>query len=127
MPLDDLERMGFKVAVDPTSSLALAGHAMRALVAAWRGEGSVEALRSRMLTFQELKAAVGVGEVLGWGCGEPWCETALVAHAGLLLDSFRALVGRDLVPRGGDLERGRVGSSRRTSSSCRTVPSPTRC
>ena len=104
VPLDDLERMGFKVAVDPTSSLALLGHAMRELVAAWRGEGSVESLRSRMLSFEELKAAVGVGEVLGWGRAEPWFEPTLVAHAGLLLDSFRRVVGRDLVPRGGGPE-----------------------
>ena len=39
--LDELERMGFKVAVDPTSSLALLGHAMRALARAWLEEGSV--------------------------------------------------------------------------------------
>lgn len=75
VPLADLERMGFKVAVDPTSSLALAGHAMQALVRAWLDDGSVESLRERMLSFEELKAVVGVGEVLGWGdargAGEP--------------------------------------------------------
>ena len=102
--LADLERMGFKVAVDPTSSLALTGAAMRALVRAWLDDGSVAALRTGMLSFGELKEVVGVGEVLGWGSAEPWLAPPMVAHAALLLDSFSRIVGRELVPRGGTPE-----------------------
>ncbi|MFM7077674.1 MAG: MEKHLA domain-containing protein [Planctomycetaceae bacterium] len=102
--LAELERMGFKVAVDPTSSLALAGAAMRALVRAWLDDGSVASLRHGMLTFEELQGAVGVGEVLGWGAAQPWMTPALVEHAGLLLGSFARVVGRELMPRGGSPE-----------------------
>ena len=104
VPLDTLERMGFKVAVDPTSSLALLGHAMRALTRAWLEEGSVTGLAERMLSFEELKRVVGVDEVLDWGRWEPWRDPARVAHARLLLDSFRRLLGRELLPRGGTPE-----------------------
>ena len=104
VPLDELERMGFKVAVDPTSSLALLGHAMRALTRAWLEDGAVASLSERMLSFDEVKRVVGVGEVLAWGRPEPWRDPAAVAHAGLLLDSFRRLLGRDLLPRGGGPE-----------------------
>ncbi|MFM7248542.1 MAG: MEKHLA domain-containing protein [Planctomycetaceae bacterium] len=102
--LAELERMGFKVAVDPTSSLALAGAAMRALVRAWLDDGSVASLRHGMFTFEELQGAVGVGEVLGWGAAQPWMTPALVEHAGLLLGSFARVVGRELMPRGGSPE-----------------------
>lgn len=104
VPLSDLERMGFKVAVDPTSSLAMTGFAMRELTRAWLGAGSVDDLRGWMLSFEELKAVAGVGEVLSWGNAEPWRSPALVAHAALVLDSFAAILGRELIPRGGGPE-----------------------
>ena len=74
LPLAELERIGFKVAVDPTSTLALTGFAVRAFARAWLGEGMPVGDAGRM-SFDELKAVVGVGEVQGWG-GEPaWLKS----------------------------------------------------
>jgi hypothetical protein len=56
------------------------------------------------MSFDELKAVVGVGEVQGWG-GEPaWRSPAAIHHARLILDSFARVVGRELLPRGGSAE-----------------------
>ncbi|MFM7293181.1 MAG: MEKHLA domain-containing protein [Planctomycetia bacterium] len=100
VPLDELERMGFKVAVDPTSTLALTGCAVRQLAAAWRSAGSVAGLEDRMLSFAALKEAVGVDSLLAGD--EPrhaWRRPEAVVHVQLLLDSFARFVGRELVPR----------------------------
>jgi methylisocitrate lyase len=98
--LDELERMGFKVAVDPTSTLALAGFAVRQLAAAWRRAGSVAGLEDRMLSFEALKEAVGVDPFLtGGDPRQAWRRPEAVAHVQLLLDSFARFVGRELVPR----------------------------
>lgn len=100
VPLADLERMGFKVAVDPTSTLALAGRAVRELACAWRDTGSVAGLEGRMLSFGELQEAVGVEPLLAGG--EPrqaWRRPESVAHVQFLLDAFSRFIGRDLIPR----------------------------
>jgi 2-methylisocitrate lyase-like PEP mutase family enzyme len=104
VPLVDLERMGFKVAVDPTSTLALTGFAVRVFARAWLEDGTPGAETAGRLTFEELKAVVGVGEVQGWGEEPAWRVPAAVAHARLLLDSFARVVGRELLPRGGSAE-----------------------
>lgn len=104
VPLADLERMGFKVAVDPTSSLALTGFAVRAFARAWLDGGTPGAETAGRLTFEELKTVVGVGEVQGWGAKPAWRDRAAVEHARLLLDSFARVVGRELLPRGGSAE-----------------------
>ncbi|MFM8890179.1 MAG: MEKHLA domain-containing protein [Planctomycetia bacterium] len=100
VPLEELERMGFKVAVDPTSTLALTGCAARELAAAWRGAGAVAALERRMLSFAAIKEAVGVDSLLDGGdpC-QAWRRPESVAHVQLLLDSFARFVGRELLPR----------------------------
>jgi hypothetical protein len=103
VPLADLERMGFKVAVDPTSTLALTGFAVREFARAWLGEGTPVSDAGR-LTFQELKKVVGVGEAQGWGADPPWRSPESVRQATLILDSFARVVGRDLMPRGGSPE-----------------------
>ena len=103
LPLPELEEIGFKVAVDPTSTLALTGFAVRAFAQAWLGDGLPVGDAGR-LSFDEIKAVVGVGEVQGWGSEPAWRSPAAVAHARLLLDSFARVVGRELMPRGGSTE-----------------------
>ncbi len=103
LPLAELERIGFKVAVDPTSTLALTGFAVRAFARAWLGEGLPVGDAGR-LSFDEIKAVVGVGEVQGWGEEPSWRSPAAIHHAQLLLDSFARVVGRELLPRGGSAE-----------------------
>jgi len=83
--------------------LALAGFAVRDFARAWLGAGTIAGLEDRMLSFAELRDTLGVGE-LGAGPAEPWRAPALVYHAGLVLDSFARLLGRELVPRGGGAE-----------------------
>jgi 2-methylisocitrate lyase-like PEP mutase family enzyme len=104
VPLADLEQLGFKMAVDPTSTLALAGFAVREFARSWLGEGVPVADGERRLSFAELKEVVGVGEVQGWGSTPPWRSPAAVRHAQLLLDSFARVVGHELIPRGGSPE-----------------------
>jgi 2,3-dimethylmalate lyase len=100
VPLDELERMGFKVAVDPTSTLALAGFAARHLADAWLGAGGVAALGERMLSFDSLAQSLGVDELLaGDDPRQAWRRPDAVAHVQRLLDSFARFVGRELIPR----------------------------
>ena len=103
LPLPELEKIGFKVAVDPTSTLALTGFAVRAFAQAWLGDGLPVGDAGR-LSFDEIKAVVGVGEVQGWGREPAWRSPAALHHARLLLDSFARVVGRELLPRGGSAE-----------------------
>jgi len=103
LPLPELEKIGFKVAVDPTSTLALTGYAVRAFAQAWLGDGLPVGDAGR-LSFDEIKAVVGVGEVQGWGSEPAWRSPAALHHARLLLDSFARVVGRELLPRGGSAE-----------------------
>jgi 2-methylisocitrate lyase-like PEP mutase family enzyme len=108
VPLADLGRMGFKIAVDPTATLAASGFAVRELAARWLEDGDRGDLAARMLSFAELKDVLGVAEAGGPAGGatrgepaEPWTSPAAVVHARHLLDSFARLLGRELLPRGG--------------------------
>lgn len=65
LPASELERLGFKICVSPVESLALAGFAIRELSRAMLDEGRVDGLADRMLSFAELKQALGVDEFLG--------------------------------------------------------------
>ena len=100
VPLAELERLGFKLAVDPTSTLALTGFAARQLAAAWLSAGSVAGLEDRMLPFADLKQVLGVAELEAGAAPTPaWRRPEAVAHVQLLLDSFARFVGRELIPR----------------------------
>lgn len=99
----ELERMGFKIAVDPLATLMLTARAVRDLGWAWRREGSVASLRSRMADFDEVKRVVGLDEFLAWGDGgPPWAEPAWVERTQCLLDSYSRWRGEELIPRSGD-------------------------
>ena len=79
VPLKELDRIGFKVAVDPTSTLALCGFAVRAFARAWLEEGMPVTEAGRM-TFEEIKDVVGVKDVQGWS-GEPAWRSPAEAEA----------------------------------------------
>lgn len=61
----ELEQLGYRICVSPVESLAIAGFAVRALAQAMLGEGRVDGLSDRMLSFAELKQVLGVAESLG--------------------------------------------------------------
>ncbi|RLS33741.1 MAG: MEKHLA domain-containing protein [Planctomycetota bacterium] len=104
VPLANLERLGFKIAVDPTSTLALTGFAVREFARGWLGAGRADHLSGRMLSFGELQEVVGVEEIQGWGGDSPWQSPKAVGHARRILDSFARVVGRELIVRGGSPE-----------------------
>ncbi|MEY4178971.1 MAG: 2,3-dimethylmalate lyase [Planctomycetota bacterium] len=100
---DALERLGFKIAVDPLATLMLTARAVRDLGWAWRREGSVASLRPRMADFEEVKRIVGLDEFLSWGDGgPPWAEPAWVERTQCLLDSYARWRGEELISRRGD-------------------------
>jgi 2-methylisocitrate lyase-like PEP mutase family enzyme len=100
---DALERLGFKIAVDPLATLMLTARAVRDLGWAWRREGSVAALRPRMADFDEVKRIVGLDEFLSWGDGgPPWAEPSWVQRTQCLLDSYARWRGVELIARVGD-------------------------
>lgn len=61
----DLEQLGYRICVSPVESLSLAGFAVRALAQAMLGEGRVDGLSDRMLSFAELQQVLGVAKFLG--------------------------------------------------------------
>jgi 2-methylisocitrate lyase-like PEP mutase family enzyme len=100
---DALERLGFKIVVDPLATLMLTARAVRDLGWAWRRDGSVAALRDRMADFEEVKRIVGLDEFLSWGDGQPpWAEPVWVERAQAMLDSYARWRGEELIPRSGD-------------------------
>ncbi|MFO0906176.1 MAG: MEKHLA domain-containing protein [Pirellulales bacterium] len=102
VPLDQLERLGFKIAVDPLATLMLTAHAVEQLARAWLDAGEVRSLADRMWSFDAVKKAVGVSEFLDWqASAAPWAQREWIAHTQLLLDSYRRFLGRELLPRDG--------------------------
>jgi len=100
---NELERLGFKIAVDPLATLMLTARAVRDLGRVWRREGSVASLRERMAEFDEVKRIVGLDEFLTWGDGGPtWAEPAWVDRTQALLDAYAHWRGQELLPRAGD-------------------------
>ncbi len=100
---NELERLGFKIAVDPLATLMLSARAVRDLGRVWRREGSVASLRERMAEFDEVKRIVGLDEFLTWGDGGPtWAEPAWVDRTQALLDAYAHWRGQELLPRAGD-------------------------
>ncbi len=64
LPADELERLGFKIAVAPIETLSVAGFAVRKLAQAMLKEGRVDQLADDMLSFTELKDVLGVSDWL---------------------------------------------------------------
>jgi 2,3-dimethylmalate lyase len=64
LPVAELGRLGFKIAVAPIESLLVTAMAVRKLVEAFREEGSVVGCRDAMVTFSEIKELLGLDQLL---------------------------------------------------------------
>ncbi len=64
-PVDELERLGYKIVVCPIESLLIAGKAIQRLIAAFLSRGRADLPVDEMLTFAEVKQILGLDEVLG--------------------------------------------------------------
>jgi methylisocitrate lyase len=60
----ELEQLGYKIAVCPIESLLVCARAMRELCNAWKSRGRVDDLARKAMSFEELKALLGVGDYL---------------------------------------------------------------
>jgi methylisocitrate lyase len=60
----ELGQLGYKMAVAPIESLLVTAHAVRELCATWRGQGRVDELASRHVSFSDLKSSLGVDEFI---------------------------------------------------------------
>lgn len=65
LPVDELERLGYKIVVCPIESLLVAGKAIQRLIAAFLSRGRADLPADEMLTFAEVKQLLGLDEVLG--------------------------------------------------------------
>ncbi len=65
LPVDELERLGYKIVVCPIESLLVAGKAIQRLIAAFLARGRADLPADEMLTFAEVKQILGLDEVLG--------------------------------------------------------------
>ncbi len=64
-PVDELERLGYKIVVCPIESLLVAGKAIQRLIAVFLSRGRADLPADEMLTFAEVKQILGLDEVLG--------------------------------------------------------------
>jgi 2-methylisocitrate lyase-like PEP mutase family enzyme len=65
LPVEELERLGYKIVVCPIESLLVAGAAVRRLIRALLERGRVDQPGVEMMTFAEVKEVLGLGDVLG--------------------------------------------------------------
>ncbi len=65
LPVDELQRLGYKIAVCPIESLLVLGAAMRRLTQALLTRGRVDLAEGEMMTFAEVKELLGLDDVLG--------------------------------------------------------------
>jgi 2-methylisocitrate lyase-like PEP mutase family enzyme len=64
LSVNELEQLGYKLAVAPIESLLVTARALRDLCAAWRDEGRVDKQATQAMTFAELKSLLGVESFL---------------------------------------------------------------
>jgi 2-methylisocitrate lyase-like PEP mutase family enzyme len=65
LPVEELERLGYKIVVCPIETLLVAGRAVQRLIAALLTRGRVDLPEEEMMTFAEVKQVLGLDEVLG--------------------------------------------------------------
>src|SRR5262249_21521159 len=65
LPVDELDRFGYKIVVCPIESLLVAGTAIQRLIQALLSRGRVDLPAAEMMTFSQVKEVLGLGEVLG--------------------------------------------------------------
>jgi len=56
----ELERLGFKIAVDPVTSLAVTGRAIRSMTSDWILEGRIDILLGDRLSLDDIKQVLGM-------------------------------------------------------------------
>jgi 2-methylisocitrate lyase-like PEP mutase family enzyme len=64
LPANELEQLGYKIAVCPIESLMVCARAMRELCDAWKNTGRVDKLAAQAMSFDEVKKLLGVEEFL---------------------------------------------------------------
>jgi 2-methylisocitrate lyase-like PEP mutase family enzyme len=65
LPVDELEKLGYKIVVCPIETLLAAGAAVRRVIQALLTRGRVDLPEDQMMTFAQVKQALGLDEVLG--------------------------------------------------------------
>lgn len=66
LTVEEIEALGFRIAIYPGLARYAAGYAIREAVTALKREGGTQSVRSRMLTFKEYNDALGIPEVEEW-------------------------------------------------------------
>lgn len=64
LPVQDLEQLGYKIAVCPIESLMVCARAMRDLCDTWKTTGRVDQLATAAMSFAEVKRLLGVEDFL---------------------------------------------------------------
>jgi 2-methylisocitrate lyase-like PEP mutase family enzyme len=67
LPLAELGRLGFRLAIYPGAMLRVLGYAGREYLEALRQDGTTDRVRSRMLDFRQLNAVIGTDVMLQQG------------------------------------------------------------
>jgi 2-methylisocitrate lyase-like PEP mutase family enzyme len=65
LPVNELEKLGYKIVVCPIESLLVAGTAIQKLIQTLLVRGQVDLPAEEMMTFAEVKNILGLDEVLG--------------------------------------------------------------
>jgi len=65
LPADELERLGYGIAVCPIESLLVCGRALQELCETWKRDGRVDHLVKQGMSFAELKGLLEVDKLLG--------------------------------------------------------------
>jgi 2,3-dimethylmalate lyase len=66
LSVEEIEKLGFRIAIYPGLARYAAGYAIREAVNALKREGSTRNVRERMLSFREYNDALGISEVEDW-------------------------------------------------------------
>jgi 2-methylisocitrate lyase-like PEP mutase family enzyme len=64
LPVDELDRLGYKIVVCPIESLLVAGAAVQRLIRALLTRGRCDLPQGEMMTFAEVKEVLGLNEIL---------------------------------------------------------------
>jgi 2-methylisocitrate lyase-like PEP mutase family enzyme len=65
LPVEELERLGYKIVVCPIETLLVAGTAVQRLIQSLLSRGRVDLPAEEMMTFAQVKEVLGLGDVLG--------------------------------------------------------------
>ncbi|MGE0558132.1 MAG: oxaloacetate decarboxylase [Burkholderiales bacterium] len=66
LTVPEIEALGFRIAIFPGLGRAIAGFAMREALGALKSDGSLDAVRGRMLTLKEYNEVLGLDDVEAW-------------------------------------------------------------